>query len=1250
MTSLIWTLTGLTVAITCGLLALGLRRRIRDLKSIDSDWRLAENISTIVNSASTIDEALAGASEQLNLALQARSATTLRVITILGKQARVSSPASHPDATERSIDLEGHDPEVEALRMKCWRVHPLSKVLSRLVIPVYASHDDETRPVAWLSYECAESRLNERARLLDATMGRLCSFAQRELDRERLKTQARQMDRLHIIASRANIGVLIMNRQGIVEWVNPTLMALTGWAKDQVRGRSLIETLGSYVATAETPTQLGQCLRDGEPFKLNFECSRHVSGQPPRYWAELDAFEVRNEQGDTAQFVCIFTDISVRKEQEIQREHEETFKEALLANLPVSLFVIDPSNNHVVTINRHAELEFNLRKEQVVGKSVQEALGHDALKRVDSFMSTSSESGAPVDHDFNLNDGRQMRVLNARHYLLRNANGSPRLMISLVRDITASQRALADLEESERRFRELVESMDDGVYVCDGANTSCLYASPRTAVLLGSTTAEKLDIAERLREMVIDDDRQTLAYQESQIQKQASTDTLLRLDVAGRGIRWMRHKTRSRNLLNGESRIYGLLSDVTDDREQALELQHARDEAESASRAKSEFMANMSHEIRTPMNGILGMTELLLGTDLTDKQKRFAQSVYRSGENLLEIINDILDFAKIDAGQMELSQGDFELRTLIEDTLELLAPRAHERGLELTYREAGDLPAILTGDALRLRQVLTNLVANAIKFTEHGEVVVDVQRVASSADAPPGQLTLHFQVRDTGIGIAEEALPRIFQAFVQGHGGSSRRYGGTGLGLPISKQLVKLLGGELNVSSMPGIGSIFSFTLAFGIKAGVAMPDTTEDQGLMSGHVLVVDDNETNRTILENMLTAWGIQVTLAQNGKDALSLVLGDAGSASDVDLALIDMHMPEMDGLSTAEALVHSRRHENLPMILLSSMSSQDESRRAQEAGFACVLHKPLRKSELQQTLYRFLGQPSATPAQESMWQDKRILIVEDNPVNQEVCAQMLRRMGCQVRVTSSALEGLRRLGEERFDAILMDIQMPGMDGIEALGWFRKGGGNRFQLITSPETPVIAVTANALEGDEQRFINLGFDDYLSKPFRQAQLQNVLLKHTSKLEGHPPDSHPGAIANQVETRTVSPAEIGSNSQTEQLLDAEALRRLKELDPTGENRLLERVARAFETSLSRLLPQLTEAEEQQDFMAIAQVVHTLKSSSASIGALKLSQMCADIENIIRRQTGEDLTSRIKEVPVEAERVQAGLRQVLEAQA
>ncbi len=1275
---------------------------------------LSVSIAEAAHSAGSLAQALNRVGEALHKHLGSRAWVCLRVEGWNGESALLrpwmDTGADGNDLIDVSAIAATHRDE-KPLGQALSQLRPIVSDLSTATAPNCPWRLAGTRrvlalpiaidgwPLALLEFDDPTRAHPEAAPLLDLAAIQLGFVAQRDANLAHMASNAEHLGRLALVASRISSGVAITDRNGTIEWINSAFVALTGWSEDRVIGRRLPDLLAQEISDGSTVTELEEHVSRGVPFRLSYESSRQGQQSVTRYWGEIDAIQMLDEAGGRSQYVCLFNDITKRKSQEHVRDQEREFLEALLGNLPVSLFVLDPVNLNVVAINRYTEIEFKLQRDRVVGRSIEHALGKSVLGMTNPYMQEAIETGQTIEHDFTWLSPDGTRVVNARHFALRHSNGRPRLLISLVRDITSSRQAQADLEESERRFRELVESMDDSVYVATEKRSRYIYLSPRTEDLLGMPADAMHADPQGVRNMIVAEDRHLFDQQELEEQASHPTDVLLRLNVPNKGLRWVRHRTRARRLPDGESRIYGLVSDVTDDHNQALELQRARDLAEAASQAKSQFMANMSHEIRTPMNGILGMTELLLGTPLNDKQRRFAQAVYRSGESLLEIINDILDFAKIEAGKLELANTDFVLRTLVEDTLELMAPRAHEKGLELSFREQPGLPAVIHGDPLRLRQILTNLVANAIKFTEHGEVVVDIRRaiggtVNATHNPASSAIELEFMVRDTGIGITSDVIPRLFSAFVQANGGMARRYGGTGLGLAISKQLVELMGGHIEAHSAPGVGSEFVFRVP--VRVGDTQIDLAmlEEPDMPSFNVLVVDDNDTNRTVIENMLNAWGMSVTQAVNGRQALDILMATPEADVSFDLALVDMNMPELDGMGLAEALRESGRYKQLKMILLSSVSSPDDARRAQEVGFQRFVAKPLRKAELRQAILGISAELGHGEHPEILQLNKSVLVIEDNPVNQEVCSQMLKRLGCEARVASSALEGLRRLGEQRFDLILMDIQMPGMDGVEALSWFRRGSNGRFTFLTASNTPVIAVTANALEGDEERFLGLGFDDYLSKPFRQSQLQKVLIEHTgvdldssepaatlrlidlsepttvpmglhdrTKVQVETPHATPTGEAEPAPATAASalafnialagseaiaqaPAEPASSPE---VLDAEALRRLRELDPRGDNRLIERVAKAFDNSVARLLPQLDEAFKMGDQTAIVHVAHTLKSSSASIGALKLSQICAEIETSIRRQTGEDLSSRIREIPTEVDQVLSALRQLLEAQ-
>ncbi|HYR24503.1 MAG TPA: ATP-binding protein, partial [Aquabacterium sp.] len=886
--------------------------------------KLNQEVAAIARKAPNLPQALHDIGQLLHTQLGSRSWICLRVEGWNGESSLLRPWTDTGSATSDMIDLtafatthKDDAPAGQALNRKQptlasvahartdstypWREVGTGQILA---LPITT----EGWPQALVEFSDPKDVSPSMMAVLEVAAIQLGFVAQRDANLARMASHAEHLGRLTLVASRISSGVAITDRDGTIEWINSAFIALTGWSEEQVIGRQLPDLLQQEAADGQTLSELREHIARGVPFRLSYEANRHTPQTITRYWGEIDAIQMLDESGGRSQYVCLFNDITRRKAQEHVREQEREFLEALLGHLPVSLFVLDAVTMNVVAINRYTEQEFDLQRDQVVGRPIDQAIGSTILNLARPHMQAAIASGQAVEHDLTFElDGSAPRVVNARHFALRHGNGSPRLLISLVRDITAARQAQADLEESERRFRELVESMDDAVYVADGLREHYLYLSPQITALLGMPPEEMQEAPGRIRTMVIPDDAAQMQQQEALERAGQPTDILVRMDIPERGQRWIRHRTRTRALPDGQRRIYGLVSDVTAEHTQALELQRTRDAAEAASKAKSQFMTNMSHEIRTPMNGILGMTELLLGTALNDKQRRFAQAVYRSGESLLEIINDILDFAKIEAGRIELASSDFVLRTVVEDTLELMAPRAHEKGLELNFREQPGLPSVIHGDPLRLRQILTNLVANAIKFTEHGEVVVDIRRALGGSSAQPGAanppIDLEFMVRDTGIGIAPEMMPRLFTAFTQANSSMARRYGGTGLGLAISKQLVEMMGGHIEAHSAPAVGSEFVFRIPVHVGETQADMALLDEPGMPSLNVLVVDDNDTNRTVVENMLSAWGMRVTQATNGREAFDLLTADPQQDLNFDLALIDMNMPEMNGLELAD-----------------------------------------------------------------------------------------------------------------------------------------------------------------------------------------------------------------------------------------------------------------------------------------------------------------------------------------------------------
>ncbi|HTX14553.1 MAG TPA: response regulator [Candidatus Baltobacteraceae bacterium] len=660
-------------------------------------------------------------------------------------------------------------------------------------------------------------------------------------------------------------------------------------------------------------------------------------------------------------------------------------------------------------------------------------------------------------------------------------------------DVTERKKAEATLRENEQRFRAIFEGAPTGIAILE-IGTGKLAANQTYQRMLGCTEPELRDVG-ILNQLTHPDDREAekIWFQGMLEGKEEHLRREKRYVPRDGKIVWADIELSLQRDANGKPQfVLGTAVDITERKRIEAELQRAKEAAEGASRAKSTFLATMSHEIRTPMNGILGMTELVMETELTTEQREHLGLVRLSAESLLTIINDVLDFSKIEAGKLEIEAIPFDLRESLGEMMQALSIRAHQKGLELVYDVEPDVPEGLLGDPGRIRQILVNLVGNAIKFTERGEVFVNVHEELHE----PALTRLHFAVKDTGVGVPEEKQKGIFEAFSQADGTMARKYGGTGLGLTICTRLVSMMGGKIWVESQPGQGSTFHFTLQLAAQDKPAgRPESLETPQLRDLHALIVDDNFTNRKVLSGMLTRWGMKPTAVEGGRAALQALQIARDAGNPFPLILLDGQMPEMDGFALAEHIRKDSGTVKATIMMLTSAGHLGDAARCRELGISAYLVKPIRQAELLHAIRGVLNLSKQNSAplvtRHTLREDRnraKVLLVEDNAVNQSLAVRVLEKRGYNVSVACDGREALAAIEAERFDVVLMDVQMPEMDGFEATAAIRQR-----ERSTGGHVPVVAMTAHALKGDEERCLAAGMDAYISKPIRTSELFTTL-------------------------------------------------------------------------------------------------------------------------------------------------------------
>jgi PAS domain S-box-containing protein len=830
-----------------------------------------------------------------------------------------------------------------------------------------------------------------------------------------------------------------------------------------------------------------------------------------------------------------------------------------------------------------------------------------------------------VEYHVTRPDGSQC-WLASRAEFQYDADGVPVRFTGATVDVTRSKEAEHARRVAEDRLQRIVRGSNDGPWEFDVA-TERYWLAPRWREMMGYTEEEHPPTLAAMQSIVHPEDLeiQRAAFQRC-LSGDGPYDAEFRVKVKSGEYRWFR--SRGQCEFDADRRpicLSGTLQDITARKANQRALIEATEAADLANRAKSEFLANMSHEIRTPMNGVIGMTELLLDTELNNTQRDYTETIRDSAGALLTVINDILDFSKIEAGKLDLEQIDMDLRDTVEDVARLLAIQAHAKGLELTAHIDSAVPHLIRGDPARVRQILMNLGGNAVKVTARGEVSIDVRLLESDER---GAL-LRCEVRDTGPGIPAARIGALFKPFSQVDASTTRRFGGTGLGLSIVRRLAELMGGESGVESTEHVGSTFWFTIRVGIVARRQVDLTLHHESLQQLRVLIVDDNETNRRVLSGQLSICGIQATPVAQGEAALRLLQSAAAEGKPFEVALLDLHMPGLDGAQLGRQIRADARLNHTRLVLLTSTGFRGDARRFSELGFAGYLLKPVTQRELIDCL-RLVMSSSA-----ESWQRRAqplvtrhdvraarnhghplVLLAEDNPVNQKVARTTLEKLGVNVEVVNNGREAVAAWRSGRFDLILMDCQMPDLDGYEATREIR-----RLQL-NDRRVPIVALTAHAMKGDDVRCREAGMDDYLTKPLDRAKLIACLEKHlggVNVVKNSNEESRTGAQDSPV--------------------DWPAL--MESID--GDREMAAELVKLFIESGDEQLAMIADAVKTRDFSTVGAQAHSLKGASANLQAHSASAAAARLEAAARAGSADAVANLAEALGAEVQRTVDYLR-------
>ena len=880
-----------------------------------------------------------------------------------------------------------------------------------------------------------------------------------------------------------------------------------------------------------------------------------------------------------------------RAEKELQQRTD--FLNTLIASSPIAIVVTDKRSTILLTNPAFHQL-FGYMPSETTGQPLGLTVPEEEREKIrNEFVALTA---VDTIHRTARRRHKSGKLLDVEvHIVPLNVQGRELEFLILYQDITQRVESERAIREREELFRTLSSAAPVGIFVADEEGRRS-YLNERWLEMAGASEAEAIGFG--WKEYIHPDDREAMVS-EYRAAVAACAPFACSYRIVSKTGRCTRVETIAREIPRAEGagrRYIGAVQDVTERAEAAQRLREAKEAAEAASVAKSEFLANMSHEIRTPMNGILGMTELTLDTELTQEQREYLGMVKSSTESLLGIINDILDFSKIEAGRLELERVAFSLMDCIESALQPLAMRAQEKGLELAWSLYPGAPEWVFGDPTRLRQVLVNLAGNAIKFTRAGSVTVRVER----GDLSGREDRLTFSVSDTGIGIPPEKHRAIFESFSQADSSTTREFGGTGLGLSISARLVRLMGGQMELSSTIGRGSTFSFSASLPVAAEPPSATPQIFPELAGKRVLVVDDNDVNLHLLARLLPQWGLLPVLAASGASALELFARGMREGNRFCAVLMDRNMPEMNGYECAEKIRQMDGSSNAAILMLSSSPTLQDRERAARLNISHYLTRPMRRMALHRALLealrvsagevereRGVSEVSAEAAKVAM----RLLLVEDNLVNQKLAMRLLQKMGHEVALAVNGKQATEMVEREKFDVVLMDIQMPVMSGLEATHIIRASKNPQVRRL-----PIVAMTANAMAGDAEKYLEAGMDGYISKPIRRDVLKTELERFSG---GTGPGAEPQRAA------VSAPAKVDESFNFGELLDR----------VDNDRELLKELVEIFQKDFPAHRQELQAAVAAGDMKRVATTGHTLKGMFANLAAGRAASLAANVERL-----------------------------------